>query len=641
MSLRAHCSIAADGFVELVLRGDYEPDAERLAVRRWARGGAQGPPDMPVIFAAAMARVDRDAALAAGDSPGGGRAAGAIPESEAEAVAEMWALFRSHTPALPDAPPSNWEAALRGLLAAPRSRVAVTTLYADDAHTAGHCYAALRRALWRVVCGRRKGLVEAPRKCGLLTAPRWRHLIDAVIEPLRDGDPEAWPVVDAMRVLGVTIADPSDEARLRDAVTASLAGSVIAPTERLARDVRGGARKSTALFLLRRYVLPVLSYHQGAWGLLAPSCVWDGADAALADFAAALCPADLQAGLACAPALRAELALPAGSGGLGLPRVAMEAPLKAAELWPRDGAIAAGARGELVAGAYVRDAGTWARAEWKPRTMAAYHKGVLAGLQAGAPRADRRRREQNAMRGGTRAFDAVPWRAELSIDDIEFDVAWRLVFGGLTAEMMARVDEPEHGFTWRGERMEWALAQALHDCLPPGSVVTGEQPAPEIHPPGTSPLDIGDRADVDVLTQSGQRHVFDVRTVNVQCRAGLDHYASAEAHCAAIEAAKRGHYGRLYRRFAPFLVTLSGAVTQASAVALGRVAREVARADRTVLDWEPARWLDNMLHRLAVEMVKTTAVVATRAVGPPRRAAAGTGVARGWRVMRGVSVCRV
>ena len=193
--------------------------------------------------------------------------------------------------------------------------------------------------------------------------------------------------------------------------------------------------------------------------------------------------------------------------------------------------------------------------------------------------------------------------------------------------------------------MEWALAQALHDCLPPGSVVTGEQPAPEIHPPGTSPLDIGDRADVDVLTQSGQRHVFDVRTVNVQCRAGLDHYASAEA----IEAAKRGHYGRLYRRFAPFLVTLSGAVTQASAVALGRVAREVARADRTVLDWEPARWLDNMLHRLVVEVVKTTAVVATRAVGPPRRAAGGAGVARGWRVMRcagvmprgGMSVCRV
>ena len=109
--------------------------------------------------------------------------------------------------------------------------------------------------------------------------------------------------------------------------------------------------------------------------------------------------------------------------------------------------------------------------------------------------------------------------------------------------------------------MEWAFAQALHDCLPPASVVTGEQPAPEIHPPGAAAFDTGDRADVDVLTPSGQRLVFDVRTVNVQCCSGLQRHSSAEAHCAAIEAEKRGHYGQRYRRFAPFVVTLSGAVT--------------------------------------------------------------------------------
>ena len=71
--------------------------------------------------------------------------------------------------------------------------------------------------------------------------------------------------------------------------------------------------------------------------------------------------------------------------------------------------------------------------------------------------------------------------------------------------MIERVDHPDRGFAWRGERMEWAFSQALHDCLPPGSIVTGEQPAPELHPPGTNPLDDGDRADVDVLTMSGQR----------------------------------------------------------------------------------------------------------------------------------------
>ena len=130
---------------------------------------------------------------------------------------------------------------------------------------------------------------------------------------------------------------------------------------------------------------------------------------------------------------------------------------------------------------------------------------------------DRRRLEQNAMRGGARALAAVPWRQDLSIDNIEFDVAWRLVFGGMTSVMIDRIDPPEHGFGWRGERMEWAFARALHECLPLGSVTTGAKPAPEVHPPGAADPDTDDRADVDVITRTGQRFVFDVRTVNVQC----------------------------------------------------------------------------------------------------------------------------
>jgi hypothetical protein len=244
-------------------------------------------------------------------------------------------------------------------------------------------------------------------------------------------------------------------------------------------------------------------------------------------------------------------------------------------------------------------------------------------------RADVRRREQNAMRGGTRAFDAVLWREDLSIDNVEFDVAWCVVFGGLTADMSERVDHPDHGFTWRGERMEWAFAQALHDCLPPAAIVTGEQPAPEMHPPDVLGVDAGDRADVDVLTMSGQRFVFDIRTVNVQCRTGIDRHASADAHCTAIEADKRGHYGQLYRRFAPFVITLSGAVSKASAKALMKVTREVARSDRATLDWEPARWQDSILHRLAIEMIKTTAIVVMRDVTPPSRPASGVTTRRG------------
>ena len=49
-----------------------------------------------------------------------------------------------------------------------------------------------------------------------------------------------------------------------------------------------------------------------------------------------------------------------------------------------------------------------------------------------------------------------------------------------------------------------------------------------------------------------------------------------------------------------------------------RVMRAVARGDHSILDWEPACWMEDILHRLAVEMVKTAAIVATRAVLPAR-----------------------
>ena len=75
-----------------------------------------------------------------------------------------------------------------------------------------------------------------------------------------------------------------------------------------------------------------------------------------------------------------------------------------------------------------------------------------------------------------------------------------------------------------------AFAQALNDCLPHGSVVTGEQPAPECVPPGVPDPEPGDRADVDVLTRNGKRFVFDVRTINVQARS----YAGTTAETAGV-----------------------------------------------------------------------------------------------------------
>ena len=65
-------------------------------------------------------------------------------------------------------------------------------------------------------------------------------------------------------------------------------------------------------------------------------------------------------------------------------------------------------------------------------------------------------------------------------------------------------------------------------------------------------------------------------------------------------------------------MTVSGAVSEASAEALMRAMRAVAPRDHSILDWEPARWMDDILHRLAVEMVTTAAVIATRAMLAPR-----------------------
>jgi len=145
----------------------------------------------------------------------------------------------------------------------------------------------------------------------------------------------------------------------------------------------------------------------------------------------------------------------------------------------------------------------------------------------------------------------------------------------MTSVMIDRIDHPEHGFRWRGDRMEWAFARALHECLPLGSVTTGAKPAPEVHPPGAADPDTDDRADVDVITRTGQRFVFDVRTVNVQCASAAR--STADAQCAAIEAGKRKHDNKYDRSIAPFVITFSGAVSQASAEALMRVLKAVAR----------------------------------------------------------------
>ena len=76
----------------------------------------------------------------------------------------------------------------------------------------------------------------------------------------------------------------------------------------------------------------------------------------------------------------------------------------AAGLWPRQQAVAAGARRDLVAVAYRPTTGALVRTPWAHVTMDAYHAANALRLRAAASdRRDWRRLEQNTICGVVRA----------------------------------------------------------------------------------------------------------------------------------------------------------------------------------------------------------------------------------------------
>jgi len=214
-------------------------------------------------------------------------------------------------------------------------------------------------------------------------------------------------VVTDLKVLGVTLTDPANSDGVTAAVKAGVARRVTVPIRLLIDEVVAGAGKGTALFLLRRFILPVLVYHQQCCGLHAAPDAWADVDAALDDFCMAVCPEDLRVGLG-SSTLREELALPTSCGGLGIPRASREAPFRAAELWRREDAEKTHASPAVVARAYRRDDTN----RWKAVTIdeahAAAERALSAPLEAAARRRWMRRRELNKMKGAERCFDSVP-----------------------------------------------------------------------------------------------------------------------------------------------------------------------------------------------------------------------------------------
>ena len=91
-----------------------------------------------------------------------------------------------------------------------------------------------------------------------------------------------------MRVLGVTLSDRTDRARLERVIRETLRVRVIVPTDRVIAELDGGAKPATAYVALRRFVVPDALYHMHVWGLLCSRDVWADVDEAFSRYCEAV-----------------------------------------------------------------------------------------------------------------------------------------------------------------------------------------------------------------------------------------------------------------------------------------------------------------------------------------------------------------
>jgi len=639
------------GPLERVVHGRYSADQSVLSVSKHPVGGDQGDPRTPPVFCLAAAPIEeaaaRDGAWLRRSTP-------------APTVADgLWRAMRDVAPRLAATPAAEWEATLGEVLRvrpplAGCSAKPAATVYMDDGLTAGWLVATLYRALRRSAHARALGLVDDPAENLVLVPAGLESAANALLQPLRDAlatdrdpdcsPPATWRVVTTMRVLGVDVTDPARRDGVTSAVRASMQQRVVGPLRRVIEEVEsGGASRAAAFWVARTFVLPNLVYVQQVWGLHASPDAWTEADDALDDLCRALCPLDLRDRLHGADSLlRDELALPMRAGGLGVQVARRSAPVMAAQIWTRQAAEACGALPAALAEGYRPPDGVpGARPERvNPEAIA---ERCCAELAARTPAHERRladrRRELNRMRGGTWVFDGVPWDKARHLADIEWDVAWRLAFGGLTDAQRARIDAPEEGFAWRGHVAERALHRAVEDVVPV-RLRAWTQPGPDRLPPdhaarcaaaGES-IDSWRRADIAFEFDDRRTVTVDVRTTNAVWLSAL-RVGSAATHLASLEAQKRRRYAGYYADFRPLVIALTGAVTEDSFSTLKAITRAAATADGRRLSWEADRWAVLVLRRLQVAVVGavTSAVVrapwAVRVAERPPASGAGGGAA--------------
>ncbi len=148
-----------------------------------------------------------------------------------------------------------------------------------------------------------------------------------------------------------------------------------------------------------------------------------------------------------------------------------------------------------------------------------------------------------------------------------------------------------------------------------------EQPGPEHFPPdhaatcaaaGTS-AEGWRRADLAFEFIDARAITVDVRTVNCLARSAVGGRSSARDHMASLEADKRARYSKYYDEFRPFVISLTGAVTEYSFGTIKQIARVAADSYGSRLDWEPYRWAVLALRRVQVAVVRTVTAALVRA----------------------------
>ena len=329
-------------------------------------------------------------------------------------------------------------------------------------------------------------------------------------------------------------------------------------------------------------------------------------------FVAALAPSDLRSAVSAGSRLRREIALPQEMGGLGVPIASAQAPIRAAEQWSlrmlrrRARSTCALAtswlhalpgsrplRAARSASAHLRRP-SWSRLSHLPqaRTLIEGNGGPLTSTPGGSV-------------GASGASTHPPGTITSPSPTPDWDVQWRLNFGGVTDELRRRVDLPADGHGWRGKIMEHVVADAISTCVPPGVLRTVMQPPTERLPvdhaercsaEGLDPS-AARRADIAVEFRDLRRLVIDVATTNLVSDSALSH--SVQSHMEGIESTKDRKYKAYYGSFHPLVISLVGGITERGWGVIKRICCVAAQLSRPRLPWEPYEWAVRVLRRSA------------------------------------------